>query len=125
MLCIRQPGAIARTHGVERRTARIQTRALKDNVAKLPGVDAIARVEIPALGRTLENVQGKKASLAIYNHLAEKYGKLNKDAAMEGLALFDEYVAEAKAHKGSHPNIDLLLEVVEDDKSLDLIVVKS
>lgn len=56
--------------------------------------------------------QGKMASVAIYNHLALKHGgRLTADAAREALALYDEVVADAKAHPGSHPNIDLLFKV--------------
>lgn len=35
------------------------------------------------------NQEGKKASVAIYSHLYTKYGKLNKDAALEGIQLYD------------------------------------
>lgn len=57
---------------------------------------------------------GKEASVAIYAHLAQKYGgSLNQAAAQEGLSLYDEIVADAKAHPGSHPNIDILLDVLQ------------
>jgi hypothetical protein len=57
---------------------------------------------------------GKKASVAIYAHLAQKYGNsLNQAAAQEGLTLYDEIVADAKAHPGSHPNIDILLDMLQ------------
>jgi hypothetical protein len=56
---------------------------------------------------------GKKASVAIYNHLALKYdGRLTPAAASEGLQLYAEVVDDAKARPGAHPNIDILLQVV-------------
>lgn len=57
--------------------------------------------------------------MAIYNHLAQTYnGALTAAAAQEGLDLYDEVVADARAHRGSHPNIDILLDVLQqpDDK---------
>lgn len=32
---------------------------------------------------------------------------------MEGLSLYSEVVADAEAHPGSHPNIDILLDVIK------------
>lgn len=84
-----------------RTTARsVVCRGLKENVAKLPAIDGIARVRIPSLDWSVENKEGKKASVAIYSYLASTYGKLNKDAAQKGLELYDEVVADAKARPG-------------------------
>lgn len=61
----------------------------------------------------LTHAAGKKASVAIYAHLAQKYGgSLSPAAAQEGLSLYDEVVADAKARPGAHPNIDILFEVL-------------
>lgn len=104
------------------RTA-VVTAGLKENVAKLPPITGITRVRVPATWHTVENVEGKKASVAIYAHLAEQYGgQLNAAAAAEGLQLYDEYVQEAKDIPGSHPNIDILLKVADEGLSLDLVV---
>lgn len=57
---------------------------------------------------------GKKASVSIYAHLAAKYnGSLSTAAAQEGLHLYDEVVADAKARPGAHPNIDILFDVLQ------------
>jgi hypothetical protein len=49
------------------------------------------------VNHTIPNAPGKKASVAIYAHLAAKYGgKITADAAREGLELYGEYVEEAK-----------------------------
>lgn len=51
--------------------------------------------------------------MAIYAHLAQKYGGvLNAAAANEGLSLYDEVVEDARSHPGSHPNIDILFDVL-------------
>lgn len=68
---------------------------------------------LPLLLLRLLLYPGKKASVAIYAHLAQKYnGSLNAAAAQEGLSLYDEVVADAKARPGAHPNIDILFDVL-------------
>ena len=49
-------------------------------------------------------------SLRIYHALAQAFdGQLSAAAIAQGLEWFAEHVAEARAHPGSHPNIELLL----------------
>jgi hypothetical protein len=95
-------------------------RALKDNFARLSALhppesisSVIARDQAGAVHATIPNAEGKRASLVFFAALADKHqgGVVDRAAAAEGLALFDEVVADAKAHRGSHPNIDLLLDV--------------
>lgn len=58
-------------------------------------------------------------SLKLYNALAERFdGKLGKEAAEQGLIWFAEHVADARAHPGKHPNIDLLENVVQSGETL-------
>ena len=103
----------------------VRCRGLKENVAQLPPIDNILRVRIPAAGYSKENQEGKKASVAIYNHLAQQHdGQLNKAATLVGLELYAEYVEEAHQHPGSHPNIDLLLKVANENLTLGLVVDK-
>ncbi|KAG2488404.1 hypothetical protein HYH03_013088 [Edaphochlamys debaryana] len=103
--------------------SRVVAHGLKENVAKLAPIDDIARVRIPALNWSVENVEGKKASVAIYAHLAAAHGgKLNVAAAQEGLRLYDEVVADARQRPGAHPNIDLLFKVEAEGASYDLAV---
>lgn len=101
----------------------VQCRGLKENVAKLPPISGIRRVTVPALDNyAIDNVEGKKASVAIFHHLAQEFGgKLTPAAAQLGLELYGEYVEEAKQQPGSHPNIDLLLRVVEQGLTLDVV----
>ncbi len=112
-----------------RHAARVslRTRGLKENVAKLASIDAVKEVQISGAGSecvTILNAPGKKASVAIYAHLAARHGsKIDAAAAEEGLQLYGEYVAEAVATPESHPNIDLLLRVKEQQQVLDVKVV--
>ncbi len=67
--------------------------------------------------------QGKKASVAIYAHLAASYGgRLTVEAAAEGLRLYDEVVEDARNRPGAHPNIDLLLQVAQQGTAHELVV---
>ena len=40
---------------------------------------------------------------------------IDKTAALEGLRLYDEKVQEARDNPGSHPNIDIMLQMVDED----------
>ena len=87
---------------------------LKENVAKLKPIDGVARVVVRGAGIEIPNKEGKKASVAIYQHLSDKHGgKLGKAAALEGLELYGEVAEEAASKPGAHPNIDLLFQVIE------------
>lgn len=87
-----------------------------DNLKQLPAITHIAALQlVNAAGdvvATIENKPGKAGSVAIYAALAAKHGSIHVDAAQEGLAIFAEHTADARAHPGNHPNIDRLLEVV-------------
>jgi hypothetical protein len=94
-------------------------------VQQLAPIDDLQRVVVGGGPEpwVIANAPGKKASLAIYAHLAKKYnGQLTAAAAQEGLQLYGEYVEEAQQQPGSHPNIDLLLEVVASGNSRPLTV---
>ncbi|KAL6753699.1 hypothetical protein V8C86DRAFT_2721165 [Haematococcus lacustris] len=101
-------------------------RGLRENVAFLPGIEHVRAIRIPRLSIEIPNVEGKKASVAIYNHLAQKYnGKLSEAAASEGLQLYAEVVEDAKNRPGAHPNIDLLLRVLSSavDDDMDIVTI--
>lgn len=87
-----------------------------DNCKQLPAVTHLAALQLlNAAGHvvaTIENKPGKAGSLAVYAALAARYGGINVAAAQEGLEIFAEHTADARAHPGSHPNIDRLLEVI-------------
>jgi hypothetical protein len=101
-----------------RRGFLITTTALKDNFARLSATippESISKVVVTLPNKetvTIPNADGKRASLVFYAHLATLNGGVVGGAeAAVGLRLFDEVVTDAKGHRGSHPNIDLLLDV--------------
>jgi hypothetical protein len=98
--------------------------AFADNVKQLPSVTHLAALQLlDPTGRvvgTIERKLGKSGSLAIYAALAAKHGGINVAAAQEGLELFAEHTADARAHPGSHPNVDRLLEVIASGQGLSV-----
>lgn len=69
-------------------------------------------------------VAGKLGSLRVYNALAQQFnGKLDRTSAEKGLEIFVEHTADAKANPGKHPNIDLLLAVVDENKNYQLVPI--
>lgn len=87
-----------------------------DNLKTLPAVAHLAELQLlDAQGQvvaSIPNQPGKAGSLAVYAALATDTGRIDAAAALRGLELFAEHTAAARAHPGSHPNIDRLLEVV-------------
>lgn len=82
----------------------------------LPPVDHLDALELlDANGHSvarLENKPGSAGSLRVYAALAAQFGSIHAEAAARGLELFAEHTAAARAHPGSHPNIDRLLQLV-------------
>ncbi|HEZ5430710.1 TPA: DUF2322 family protein [Neisseria meningitidis] len=94
----------------------------QDYLATFPSIDHLGGLDVQdADGKTVHHipaVQGKLGSLKLYNALAEHFdGKLGKEAAEQGLIWFAEHVADARAHPGKHPNIDLLENVVQSGET--------
>lgn len=95
----------------------------QDYLATFPSIDHLGGLDVQdADGKTVHHipaVQGKLGSLKLYNALAERFdGKLDKEAAEQGLIWFAEHVADARAHPGKHHNIDLLEKVVQSGETL-------
>ena len=93
-----------------------------ENLKKLPGISHLAAINLlDAEGQVvaaIENKPGSQGSLAVYNHLAQTYGAITPDAARKGLELFGEHTDDARAHPGKHPNIDRLLTLLEEKRTL-------
>lgn len=99
-----------------------------ENLRQLPPVDHLAALELlDAQGHvvaSIPNQPGKTGSLTIYAALAAQHGgAITPTAAEQGLQLFGEHTAAAKAHPGSHPNIDRLLDVLRTGHSLHVRAV--
>lgn len=91
-----------------------------DKLAGLPPADPLARIELAGPqgeAAVIENRPGSQGSLRIYQHLAKKFAAIDAAAAAEGLALFAEHTADARAHPGKHPNIDRLLAIQADGRA--------
>ena len=92
------------------------------NLKKLPGISHLAAINLlDAEGNvqaTIENKAGSQGSLAVYNHLAQTFGAITPDAARKGLELFAEHADDARALPGKHVNIDRLLALVAEKKTL-------
>jgi len=88
----------------------------------MPGISHLAAINLlDGEGNvlvSLENKAGSQGALAVYNHLAQTFGAITPDAARKGLELFGEHTEDARVHPGKHPNIDRLLSLLEEKKTL-------
>jgi len=87
-----------------------------DNVKEITLFDGDVAVS------SIENKPGKSGSVKVYHHLYKQFGNISVEAAKEGLVLFSEHTADAKSNPGSHPNIDRLFSIIEDNKPLTVKV---
>ena len=98
-----------------------------DTLKSLPPITHLAALELLDAGGStvavIENKPGKAGSLAVYTALAARHGKIDPAAAREGLELFAEHTADARANPGKHPNIDRLIEVIESGTVLGVRTV--
>ena len=61
----------------------------------------------------------------MYTALAAKHGSINPAAATEGVAIYAEHTADARANPGKHPNIDRLLAITTEAQSLQVNLIKA
>ena len=73
----------------------------------------------------IENKPGSQGSIKVYYHLARMYGEISMDAAVEGLSLYSEHTEDAENCPGKHPNVDRLLNILEDEQPLSVKVFES
>lgn len=103
--------------------------AFKDNLAQLPAIDGIERIDLVdgsgAVVDSIENKPGKQGSLALYNYLQQAFGALDAKAAEHGLAVFAEHTADARNRPGAHPNVDRLFAIVAGSEPLRIDVVRT
>ncbi len=93
-----------------------------ENLKQLPRTSHLAAIQLldgeGALIGTIENKPGQAGSLAVYNHIGQIYGAVTAEAARKGLELFAEHTEDARQNPGKHPNIDRLLALAADGKTL-------
>eukprot|EP00983_Pelagomonas_calceolata_P000005 175-Pelagomonas_calceolata.AAC.2 len=83
----------------------VPARSLAENVQKLPSTDSVRRVRLPALNITIDNIPGKKASVAIYSFLAAKHARtVSKQKSAQLQPIFNLGIVclgEATFHRAS------------------------
>ncbi|CAG0955661.1 hypothetical protein ANRL2_00438 [Anaerolineae bacterium] len=104
-------------------------KTFSENLAGMPGIDGIAKLELldnnGNLVATIENKAGSQGSLRVYRYLADKQGAITPAAANEGLELYAEHTEDARLNAGKHPNIDRLLALVADNTTLTARIVNA
>ena len=103
------------------------TASFKENLQLLPSIDDLARIELidpkGAVVASIENQTGKQGSLAVYQYLREHFEALDIKAATHGLDVFAEHTDDARNRPGAHPNIDILLDILEGANTLEIRLV--
>ncbi len=99
--------------------------AFADTLKTLPSVATLAALQLidqatGAVVSTIEHKPGQIGSLAVYNHLAQKFGAITPEAAAHGLELYGEHTVDARANPGKHPNVDRLIALIAGGKTLDV-----
>lgn len=98
-----------------------------DVLLTLDSVDEIKRIELfdenGAAAGVIENKPGSQGSLKVFSHLTKMFGSITLDAAVEGLALFAEHTEDAENCPGKHPNVDRLLNVLENEAPLSVKII--
>lgn len=98
-----------------------------DVLLTLDNSDEVQRIELyhedgkPA--GVIENKPGSQGSIKVYHHLYKMYGAITLDAAVEGLALYAEHTEDAENCPGKHPNVDRLINVLEEEEPLQIKVI--
>ncbi|MEP2641276.1 DUF2322 family protein [Roseobacter sp.] len=99
------------------------TASFKENLQQLPSIDDLTRIDLVdqagAVHASIENLPGKQGSLAVYQYLHGIFGTIDATAAAHGLAVFAEHTSDAKNRPGAHPNIDILLDIVNGGTTLN------
>lgn len=98
-------------------------------LSTLPSIDGITRIEIldgEQVVHQIPAIEGKLGSLKVYNALAQQFSsELTSIAAQQGLEWFAEHTQDAKENPGKHPNIDLLFNVIAQNQTLKLRVIRA
>lgn len=100
-----------------------------DVLLSLDDASHIERIELynkdNSAAGVIENKPGSQGSLKVYAHLARMYGEISMDAAVEGLSLYAEHTADAENCPGKHPNIDRLLNILENEEPLAVKIIEA
>lgn len=88
----------------------------QDHLATFPDIAHLTGLDIEDAAGCgvchIPAVEGKLGSLKLYYALYQRFnGRLDAEAAEQGLLWFAEHSADARAHPGKHPNVDFLFTV--------------
>ena len=98
-----------------------------DVLLTLDSAEEVHRIELffedgkPA--GSIENKPGSQGSVKVFYHLYKMFGGITLDAAVEGLALYAEHTEDAENCPGKHPNVDRLINVLENEAPLTVKIV--
>jgi hypothetical protein len=97
--------------------------AFAETLKTLPGISHLAALQLidavsGDVAATIENKAGQAGSLVVYNHLAQTFGTITREAAERGLELYGEHTTDARANPGKHPNVDRLIALCASGKTL-------
>ena len=73
---------------------------------------------------TIESKLGTLGSIRVYHHLWKTFGMIDINAAIEGVDLYSEHAENAQDSPGRHPNIDILMNVIENEEVLSVKIIK-
>ncbi len=98
-----------------------------DVLLTLDNTDHVKRIELyhedGSAAGVIDNKPGSQGSVKVFHHLYKMYGGITLDAAVEGLSLYAEHTEDAENCPGKHPNVDKLIEVLENEEPLTVKVV--
>lgn len=98
-----------------------------DVLLTLDSAEEVQRIEFyfenGKVAGSIENKPGSQGSVKVYYHLYKMYGEISLDAAVEGLALYAEHTEDAENCPGKHPNVDRLINVLENEEPLTMKIV--
>ena len=98
-----------------------------DVLLTLDNTDHVKRIELyhenGSTAGVIENKPGSQGSVKVFHHLYRMYGGITLDAAVEGLSLYAEHTEDAENCPGKHPNVDKLINVLENEEPLTVKVI--
>ena len=98
-----------------------------DVLLTLDSADEVHRIELyeadGSVAGVIENKPGSQGSVKVFYHLYKMFGGITLDAAVEGLALYAEHTEDAENCPGKHPNVDRLINVLENEAPLTMKIV--
>ena len=97
-----------------------------DVLLTLDNTDHVQRIELyhedGSAAGVIENKPGSQGSVKVFHHLYKMFGGISLDAAVEGLSLYAEHTEDAENCPGKHPNVDKLIDVLENEAPLTVKV---